>query len=190
MILQNEWPRLTLTKQVYIGYDSLKWPQEHIERGETWGAFLRFFTYKLIFLCSQDLRPIEHLSEGHLRKAKRHLRLQRKHFLIAERCSDVSYKFCSEACSEVTYGIIIITCHMFGIKPTFIRFSRGRAIPITRQISRTPSDLVYYYALFPVFLFLRTKGFCVELLPGGGKHTLTIEERHNRGISLSLNAFI
>jgi len=42
------------------------------------------------------------------------------------------------------YGILIITCLMTGMKPTFIKFSRGRAILIAEQMFRTPTDLVYY----------------------------------------------
>lgn len=77
------------------------------------------------------------------------------------RCSVARYKFCSKTCSNIIYGLIIITCHMFGIKPMFIRFSRGRAISITKQISRTPIDLAYYVPL-PLCLFsLTTKRFCM-----------------------------
>lgn len=57
------------------------------------------------------------------------------------------------------FSKIVIIYPMFRIRLLFIRFSRGRAISIAKQISRTPTNMVYYVvlSLFPlvsIFLYV------------------------------------
>lgn len=101
--------------------------------------------------------------------------LKRKYFLKTREILRCECKLCPKACSKAVYAVIIITCHMFGIKSAFIRFTRGRAIPLTKQISRTPADLVYYVLLAFSFFFI-TECCCILLLLGGVESILRLEE--------------
>jgi hypothetical protein len=60
-------------------------------------------------------------------------------------------KFFSKTGSKAAHGLIIIIYHMFGIRLLFIRFSRGRAISVAKQIPRTPTNMVYYVTLSVFF---------------------------------------
>lgn len=68
-------------------------------------------------------------------------------------------KFFSKTDSKVIHGLIDIIYLMFRIRLLFVRISRGRAISIAKQISRTLTNMVYcvvlsLFPLVPIFLYV------------------------------------
>lgn len=61
--------------------------------------------------------------------------------------SHMREKFFFKTDSKEIHGLIVIIYPVFRIRLLFIRFSRGRAISIAKQISRTPTNMVYYVVL-------------------------------------------